>query len=290
MKDWVFPVADVPELRGKQALSVNFMEQTKPVVLRNYLENVQEFAPDADIWSGINGRVTVMSPENAVVTRRAGKPGNNVIVEMKVTEIFERISGLGNHPPILEEDERYYIFGNLAPAKLIDQVRWPQEAMNSDRSMYITASGVLTKAHYDRHAGFLIHMYGKKHVLLLSPKYFQQLYPIHDSLTGEDRRSLVNLRSPDLKAHPRVLELEAMETVLEPGDMLFIPSNWWHEIETIGTNISMRANVGNELFFHLEEILSSLEKCSQLISTLPLEQRIFICERTKVGLNQLTNG
>jgi hypothetical protein len=287
MKNWIFPVSDVPELKGEEALAVNFFEQIQPVVLRNYVDNVEKLAPHEEIWNGITGQVTVISPDNPVVTARAGKAGNNLIVEMSLTEIFERISGIGNHKFILGEGERYYIFGNLAPAKLIDQVRWPNEAMTKDRSMYITATGVLTKAHYDRHAGFLMHIYGRKHALILSPKYFQQIYPVHNLATGEDRRSLVNLRSPDLNAHPRVVELEAMETILEPGDMLFIPPNWWHEIEALEVSISLRANVENKLFSNLEEILSYLEKCSELISKLPSEQRIFVSERTRVGLNQL---
>ncbi|MBD2385065.1 cupin-like domain-containing protein [Cylindrospermum sp. FACHB-282] len=285
--NWAFPVSHVPELRGEEAFSVKLFEQKQPVVLRNYIDNVENFAPHSDIWSGITGKVTVISPDNPAVTARAGQSGDNVIVEMTVTEIFERISGLGNHPFILGEGERYYVFGNQSPAKLTDLVRWPIGAMDSDKSMYITAAGVLTKAHYDRHTAFLMHLYGKKHVLLLSPKYFQQLYPIHDTVTGNDRRSLVNLRSPDFKAHPRVVELEAMETVLEPGDMLFIPSNWWHEIEAMEVSISLRSNAENETFFRLEEIFSHLEKCSELISQLPPEQRIFVSERTKAALNQL---
>jgi len=54
-----------------------------------------------------------------------------------------------------------------------------------------------------------------------------------------DRRSSVNVSDPDPEAFPRFLTATRWRTVLDPGDMLFIPAYWFHEVRTVSTSISV---------------------------------------------------
>jgi hypothetical protein len=47
---------------------------------------------------------------------------------------------------------------------------------------------------------------------------------------------MVDLANPDLDRFPRIVEALAHAQVaeLEPGDAIFIPSLWWHQVEALG--------------------------------------------------------
>ena len=49
----------------------------------------------------------------------------------------------------------------------------------------------------------------------------------------------VDIGEPDLKQYPDLAKAQALEAVLEPGDVLFIPIFWYHYVETRSTSISV---------------------------------------------------
>ena len=62
-------------------------------------------------------------------------------------------------------------------------------------------------------------------------------YPVG---SGNDRRSMVDLHDPDYTRFPHFSRARAVECVLHPGEALFIPSAWWHNITQLDEeNISV---------------------------------------------------
>jgi histone arginine demethylase JMJD6 len=98
--------------------------------------------------------------------------------------------------------------------------------------------------HYDwggTHA-FLMQIYGRKQFVIFSPDQEPFLYPTQT----KDGRSLLNsVEKPDLEKFPLFAKAQPTTFVLEPGEMLFIPAQWWHTTKMLTPSISVSANVVN---------------------------------------------
>jgi hypothetical protein len=77
---------------------------------------------------------------------------------------------------------------------------------------------------------------GRRRFTLFPPEQLRNLYigPLDLTPAGQSI-SLVDFANPDLQAHPRFAEAMANAQVAElaPGDAIFIPSLWWHHVESL---------------------------------------------------------
>jgi Cupin-like domain len=77
---------------------------------------------------------------------------------------------------------------------------------------------------------------GRRRFRVFPPEEFANLYigPMELNPAGRPV-SCVSVNTPDLHRFPRYARaLEASrDAVLEPGDALFIPSMWWHSVESL---------------------------------------------------------
>ena len=97
--------------------------------------------------------------------------------------------------------------------------------------------------HYDHAAthAFLMQVYGLKEFILYSPDQDRYLYPSPQ----KKNISLVNVEHPDLEKFPLFKHAQASTLILNPGEMLFIPSHWWHTTKMLTPCISVSANSVN---------------------------------------------
>jgi Cupin-like domain len=104
-------------------------------------------------------------------------------------------------------------------------------------------NAVTAATHYDNLDGINCIVTGRKRFTFFPPDQFPNLYigPL-DLAPGGQPTSLVKVSAPDLERFPRFAQaLEAAETVdVEPGDAIFIPRLWWHNVEALEPlNLSM---------------------------------------------------
>lgn len=91
-------------------------------------------------------------------------------------------------------------------------------------------------AHFDLNDNIACNVIGRRRFTLFPPDQVANLYvgPTLNSPGGVPT-SLVDIQNPDLDRFPNFEHALAnsLVTELEPGDAIFIPSPWWHSVESL---------------------------------------------------------
>ena len=93
----------------------------------------------------------------------------------------------------------------------------------------------MVAAHFDLHDNIACVVHGRRRFTLFPPEQISNLYigPTLDAPGGVPI-SIVDLDNPDLANFPRFQSAldAALFTDLNPGDAIFIPTPWWHAVES----------------------------------------------------------
>lgn len=107
------------------------------------------------------------------------------------------------------------------------------------------APGCVTALHFDWTSNLLVQVQGRKHVTLFPASQTPFLYragnaPPREGDTIDLREhSLLDIERPDYERFPLFRQARPMTAVLEPGHMLWLPPNWWHQMRSLDVSISV---------------------------------------------------
>lgn len=93
----------------------------------------------------------------------------------------------------------------------------------------------IAAAHFDQPKNLACCVLGKRRFLLFPPDQIANLYPGPLSPTpGGQVVTMADLNNPDFEKYPRLEEAfrHAQVAELAPGDGLYYPSMWWHEVQS----------------------------------------------------------
>ncbi len=91
-------------------------------------------------------------------------------------------------------------------------------------------------AHYDMAHNIAICVAGRRRFTLFPPDQVANLYPGPlDPTPGGQAITMVDISNPNLDRYPRFAEAirHAQVAELDPGDVLFYPAMWWHNVEAL---------------------------------------------------------
>lgn len=138
----------------------------------------------------------------------------------------------------------YYIASNIIATHLpgfsdTNAINIPRnmhpDAMPERVSIWIGGATTAT-CHFDALDNIACCAAGKRRFTLFPPDQISNLYPGPlEPTPGGQVISLVDFKNPDLQKFPRFNDalLSAQVAELDPGDALYIPSMWWHHVESL---------------------------------------------------------
>jgi ribosomal protein L16 Arg81 hydroxylase len=96
-------------------------------------------------------------------------------------------------------------------------------------SIWIGPKGTFTPLHHDLNNNLLVQLMGTKRLFLLPPEETSKLAntdfvfsDVHDIMSDEK-----------VAQYPEVLSARCYHVDIHPGDALFMPVGWWHQVEAL---------------------------------------------------------
>jgi len=112
----------------------------------------------------------------------------------------------------------------------------------ADCLCWVSSEGCLTPLHYDLSDGILAQVLGEKRVWLYDSADHGHVYLRGVHVPGIDnweRQSYAELHGARKAAFPHLAQVTQWVADLKPGELLFIPSNWLHEVHTRTPSFSL---------------------------------------------------
>jgi len=115
--------------------------------------------------------------------------------------------------------------------------------------------GVIAESHFDHTRNMIAVLGGERRYILAHPDQCEnmELYPMgHPS----SRHSKVDWSHPDLEAFPHFQNTQVNEVVLQAGDTLYLPTDWFHFIVSLDLNFQCNNRSGRT-----KDFVPILKKC-----------------------------
>ncbi|KAK9680186.1 hypothetical protein K7432_016013 [Basidiobolus ranarum] len=142
-----------------------------------------------------------------------------------------------------------------------DRANDPTFASESKRELtrlWVSTGGNITPMHFDRCHGLLVQVYGCKRFVLVHPDDTSAVYP-YDGINGpshgakvrhigysyglnpfsEDDIVYSELVANTLARFPKITQADIYIVDLKPGDVLYTPPGYWHEVTSLTNSISV---------------------------------------------------
>ncbi|KAG2172573.1 hypothetical protein INT44_002588 [Umbelopsis vinacea] len=112
--------------------------------------------------------------------------------------------------------------------------------------LWLSSAGCITPLHYDRCHGTLLQLAGTKRFVIFAGDDTRQLYPC-DGLNGPTHasraryigRHLDTQPSTILEQWPKLRDTDPWLVDLQPGDLLYTPPGFWHEVTSTSVSLSV---------------------------------------------------
>jgi len=152
----------------------------------------------------------------------------------------------------------FYVINTVTNERLRDDIKLPKSMQCArtlkqidDIHLWFSSGGTESSQHFDTHDNLLAMIDGSKHVLMTDPIHSLGLYMDYHDKFG---LSPINVRKIDLTVYPLVKEVPIVEVNITKGDVLYIPTHWWHQINSFKDDTrNIALSMGWHGFFPVHE-------------------------------------
>ena len=127
--------------------------------------------------------------------------------------------------------------GNLELRELNRFCHWPAWFTRpGPPRFWLGPAGTVTPLHADYDDNLFVQIWGAKRIFLAPPHHDEFLYPVEANalLFG----SPFDPEAPDYERFPLARRAALLELVVEPGDMLYVPAGWYHQVRSLSFSLS----------------------------------------------------
>jgi hypothetical protein len=127
--------------------------------------------------------------------------------------------------------------GNLELRELNSLCHWPTwfRKMGPPR-FWLGPTGTVTPLHCDFDDNIFAQIWGRKRIFLVPPHHDEYLYvrEANPVLFA----SPVDPEAPDYERYPLARQASMVECVVNPGEMLYVPAGWYHQVRALSFSLS----------------------------------------------------
>lgn len=127
--------------------------------------------------------------------------------------------------------------GNLELRELNGLCHWPTwfDKMGPPR-FWLGPARTVTPLHCDYDDNIFAQIWGRKRIFLAAPHHAEFLYTreANPVLFG----SPFDPEAPDFERFPLARQATMIEVIVKPGDMLYVPAGWYHQVRALSFSLS----------------------------------------------------
>lgn len=226
------PIEEVAACPPAAHFFQRYWASNTPLVIRGF---VSSWSPRPD-WSFAELRRRFGDVPVEIAGGRDGRADPDLVfaelrARVPLRELLDRVEGPASNDAYLVARNRALAEGPMSA--LLDEIGPPEDLFDPAQrragvSLWLGPAGTFTKLHHDATNNILTQVIGRKRVRLVSPHQLE----VADGADGFYAR--MSAHDVAREAPRAVHELE-----LGPGDGLFLPVGWWHEVESLTPSLSL---------------------------------------------------
>ena len=220
---------------SKEDFEARYIKRSRPVILRGAIDDW----PAMQRWSLGYFKARFGEREVTAVRSKDGK-----LYDSQAGLNYETIR-VADYVDLLEPGKPIDLYVVLrvheAMPELFDDIIRPlycRDAKWYRSKFFFSGPDTNGLLHRDLPQNLYAQIVGRKRFLLLDRRCTRMVHR-HSFLSGVPNFSPVDAEAPDLQRYPRFRDAPLMVAELEPGDLLYIPSLWWHTAHSLDTSVSV---------------------------------------------------
>lgn len=232
-----------------------FVARQKPVILTGIVDEwpaLQRWTPEYLREKLGALTVKVRRSTDGFFTGDPEKGFDGLIDEMNFADYSDFATGAKSIP-----GKRLYL--QLQPLMelrpIVDDVRIPDVL----KGQHLMAKGFwygpgdnVSPLHFDPDPGILVQLRGRKKFWMVSPTQVDRIYP-NPLFSPISTISQLDLEKPDFERFPLAKDVIAYEGTIEPGEAMFIPPTWWHQVRSLDLTLSVNFFFSRPVHEYLRE-------------------------------------